>query len=73
MAKKTVADVVVNGAVVRDTIKAYKAAIKNRRADLNKQYKALDTENDAIYKLEDDLRGLEDILRLSSILNKTKN
>jgi hypothetical protein len=69
MAKKN-NETLINKAIVVQTLKIYKAEIKTRRAALNKQYKALDKDEDALYTLEDSVRELQTLLSAVNAFGK---
>lgn len=66
--KKNTAKTVINEKVVKATIKAYNAEITSLIKERETHYKAADTLNDKVYKLEDTVGELTQILRLKKVL-----
>lgn len=66
--KKNTTKPVINEKAVKQTISAYKAEIIKLRKESDGLYRSADTLNDKIYKLEDGVNELNQVLRLKTVL-----
>ncbi len=68
MAKKKNTNLVIDLTTVRTTLNAFNVEIKKTQKTIDEEYKALRKKEDALWKIEDQARNLEHILKLGSTI-----
>lgn len=61
-------NVVIDLTVARNTLKAFNKEIKAQREYIESEYKAIQKKEDALWKLEDQARSLDKVIKLGSTL-----